>query len=156
MDAGAREYRAAIAWQRHDEPFIGGRYSRAHQWQFDGGAVVPASSSPKAVPAPFSDPEAVDPGEALVAALSSSHMLFFLAFAAKRHWVIERYADEAAGYMEKNAAGKWFMARVVLRPAVVFAGEMPAQTDIDDLHREAQEECYLANSVRAELVIEPA
>lgn len=155
MDVGAREYRAAIAWQRHDEPFIGGHYSHVHAWQFDGGAVVPASSSPQAVGKPYSDPEAVDPGEALVAALSSSHMLFFLAFAAKRHWVIESYADEAVGVMAKNAAGKWAMASVVLRPAVTFSGDIPAQTDVDDLHREALEECYLANSVRAEVVIEP-
>ena len=155
MDGGAKEFIATVAWQRRDEAFIGGRYSRAHVWHFDGGAVVPASSSPLSVPLPYSDPEAVDPEEAFVAALSSCHMLFFLAFAAKRHWIIDSYTDQAVGTMEKNDAGRWAMARVVLRPRLVFSGEVPAQTDIDDLHREAHEECYIANSVKTRVLIEP-
>ena len=150
-----KEFSATVVWQRHDQAFIGGRYSRAHHWHFDGGAIVPASSSPLSVPLPYSDAEAVDPEEAFVAALSSCHMLFFLAFAAKRHWVVESYTDSAVGFMEKNARGKMAMTRVLLRPAIVFAGEVPAQTDIDDLHRESHEECYIANSVNCEVAIEP-
>lgn len=154
MDA-PKVFTATVAWQRGDDAFIGGRYSRRHAWHFDGGAVVPGSSSPLSVPLPFSDAGAVDPEEAFVAALSSCHMLFFLAFAAKRHWLVESYVDAAAGYMEINASGKWAMTRVVLKPRLVFAGMAPAQTDIDDLHHEAHEECYIANSVRTEVVIEP-
>ena len=149
------EHTATIAWQRGSDTFAKGRYSRVHEWHFDGGAVVAACASPDIVPPPWSDARAVDPEEAFVAALSSCHMLFFLGFAAKRHWVIESYVDEAVGYMEKNPAGKMAMVRVVLRPRLVFAGELPAQTDIDDLHREAHEECYIANSVRTEVVVEP-
>ena len=150
-----KEFSATVIWRRRDEAFIGGRYSRAHEWHFDGGAIVPGSSSPLSVPLPYSDAEAVDPEEAFVAALASCHMLFFLGFAAKRHWIVDSYADAAVGYMERNADGKWAMTRVVLRPAIVFAGDVPAQTDIDDLHREAHEECYIANSVKSEVVIEP-
>ena len=149
-----KEFTATITWSRKDAAFIGGRYSRAHEWHFDGGAIVPGSSSPLSVPLPYSDAEAVDPEEAFVAALSSCHMLFFLGFAAKRHWMIESYVDEAVGYMEKNADGRMAMVRVVLRPRLVFAGELPAQIDIDDLHREAHEECYIANSVRSEVRVE--
>ena len=149
------EFTATVAWQRKGEAFIGGRYSRAHTWAFDGGAVVPGSSSPHSVPLPYSDAEAVDPEEAFVAALSSCHMLFFLAFAAKRHWMVESYTDEAVGYMEKNADGKMAMTRVLLRPRLTFAEKIPAQTDIDDLHHEAHEECYIANSVKTEVVVEP-
>jgi organic hydroperoxide reductase OsmC/OhrA len=150
-----KQFAATVRWQRRDEAFIGGRYSRAHEWHFDGGAIVPGSSSPLSVPLPYSDAEAVDPEEAFVAALASCHMLFFLGFAAKRHWIVDSYTDAAVGTMERNAEGKWAMTRVVLRPAIVFAGEVPAQTDIDDLHREAHEECYIANSVKSEVVIEP-
>ncbi|MBL8384823.1 MAG: OsmC family protein [Burkholderiales bacterium] len=154
MDARPKVFAATVAWRRRDEPFVGGRYSRAHTWEFDGGAVVPASSSPLSVPLPFSDAEAVDPEEAFVAAISSCHMLFFLAFAAKRHWVIDSYTDQATGTMERNAQGHWAMTRVALRPLIEFAGEAPAQIDIDDLHREAHEECYIANSVKCEIVVE--
>jgi organic hydroperoxide reductase OsmC/OhrA len=149
------EFVATVQWERKDAAFIGGRYSRAHEWHFDGGAVVPGSSSPHSVPLPFSDAEAVDPEEAFVAALSSCHMLFFLGFAAKRHWLIDRYVDQAVGFMERDAAGRMAMTRVILRPRIEFAGLVPAQTDIDDLHREAHEECYIANSVKTEIIVEP-
>ena len=149
------EFAATVKWERRDAAFIGGRYSRAHTWHFDGGAIVPGSSSPHSVPLPFSDAEAVDPEEAFVAALSSCHMLFFLGFAAKRHWLIDSYVDDAIGMMERDTHGRLSLTRVILRPRIEFAGEMPAQTDIDDLHREAHEECYLANSVKTEIVVEP-
>ena len=74
-------YTATIRWVRKpDERFTDGKYSRAHEWAFDGGAVVPASSSPSVVRVPFSDPAGVDPEEALAASLSSCHMLFFRSF----------------------------------------------------------------------------
>ena len=75
---------ATVEWARGDALFSDRRYARAHRWRFDGGAVVPASSSPHVVPVPLSDPAAVDPEEAFVAALASCHMLCFLALAAER------------------------------------------------------------------------
>ncbi len=76
------EYRATIHWTRGTAVFTDKRYSRGHTWRFDGGVEVPASSSPQVVRVPLSVEAAVDPEEALVASLSSCHMLFFLAFAA--------------------------------------------------------------------------
>src|SRR5229473_4279998 len=100
------EYFATVAWQRREgEKYTDNRYSRAHEWRFDGGTVVPASSSPLVVPAPLSNPAAVDPEEAFVASLSSCHMLFFLFHAAKKGFVVERYEDQAIGVMGKNAGG---------------------------------------------------
>src|ERR1700733_5557473 len=117
-------YTATIRWRRKpDERFIDGRYSRAHQWKFDGGAVVPASSSPHVVRVPFSDPAGVDPEEAYVAALSSCHMLWFLGLAARDGYVVDVYDDSAQGEMMKNAEGKEMVARVTLRPAIVFSGD---------------------------------
>src|ERR1700710_58405 len=110
-------YVANIRWARGPgEPFLDGRYSRAHCWRFDGGAEVAASSSPRVVRVPFSDPAAVDPEEALVAALSSCHMLFFLDFAKQAKLVVEAYEDDAEGVMEKGADGRVRMTRVTLRP----------------------------------------
>ena len=154
MQSPAR-FTATVKWQRRDDAFVGGRYSRAHEWHFDGGAVVPGSSSPLSVPLPYSDAQAVDPEEALVAAISSCHMLFFLGFAAKRRWLIDGYVDDAVGFMEHDAQGRMAMTRVVLRPRIEFAGEAPAQNDIDALHHEAHEACYIANSVKAEITVEP-
>lgn len=143
------DYTATVSWQRQGSPFTDNRYSRAHQWAFDGGAVVPASSSPQVVRVPMSDPAAVDPEEALVAALSSCHMLFFLNLAALQGLVVDRYDDQASGHMAKDAAGRECMAEVVLRPQVVFGGsKLPDQALVDGLHHQAHDQCYIANSVR--------
>lgn len=148
-------YTAAIRWSRHGEgDFAKGQYSRAHEWNFDGGAVVPASASPHVVPAPWSDPGGVDPEEAFVASLSSCHMLFFIDFARRAGFVVDNYVDEAEGVMEKNPAGKIAMTRVTLRPRVGWAGEPPDEAGIADLHHRAHEACFIANSVTTEVTVQ--
>ena len=125
-------HQASVIWQRAEgAKFVDNRYSRAHRWEFDGGAVVPASASPAVVPVPLSDPAGVDPEEAFVASLSSCHMLWFLFFAAKGGFIVDSYRDAAAGHMEKTAAGNQWMARVVLRPEIPIAApglDVPART----------------------------
>jgi len=149
-------YTAEIRWNRGEQKFTDNRYSRAHTWRFDGGTVVPASSSPAVVPLPMSDATAVDPEEAFVASLSSCHMLWFLSFAAKRGYVVDAYADDALGLMAKNAAGRLMMTRITLRPHVAFSGaKAPDRAALDALHHAAHEECFIAASVRSEVVIEP-
>ena len=147
-------YEAKIAWSRGDQPFLDKRYSRAHSWTFDGGAVVPGSSAPVSVPLPMSDPAAVDPEEAMIASLSSCHMLWFLAFAANAGLVVDSYRDAASGELDKNAAGQRYLARVALRPVTAFSGRKPDQAELDALHHSAHEHCEMAHSVRAEITIE--
>jgi organic hydroperoxide reductase OsmC/OhrA len=151
------EYTADILWERSpNEDFLANRYSRRHEMRFDGGAVVAGSSSPHSVPLPMSDACAVDPEEAFVASLSSCHMLWFLAIAAKRRFCVDRYFDAAVGVMQKNAQGKVAVTRVTLRPEVVFSGErLPTRAEIEYLHHTAHDECYIANSVKSEVVCEP-
>jgi organic hydroperoxide reductase OsmC/OhrA len=148
------EYRAEIVWTRADATFTDNRYSRAHLWRFDGGVEVPASSSPLSVKLPLSRADAVDPEEALVAALASCHMLFFLGFAAKAGFVVDRYEDAPVGMMTKNERGKLFISKVTLAPSITFSGtKQPSADELDALHHHAHEECYIANSVRAEVVV---
>ena len=153
----AHEYLATVSWKRGaDEPFSDNKYSRGHTWAFDGGVTVPASSSPLSVRLPFSKADAVDPEEALVASLSSCHMLTFLYLAAKGGYVIDSYEDKAVGVMTKNERGKLFVSRVALRPRIVFSGaKQPSDAELADLHHHAHEDCYIANSVLTEVVIEP-
>ena len=151
------EHTADILWERAPhEDFLANRYSRRHEMRFDGGAVVAGSSSPHSVPLPMSDASAVDPEEAFVASLSSCHMLWFLAIAAKRKFCVDCYFDAARGVMEKNAQGKVAVTRVTLRPEVVFSGErLPTRAEIEHLHHTAHDECYIANSVKTEVLCEP-
>ena len=151
-----QEYYASLEWLRGDQDFRSNRFLRRHTVRFDGGFEMPASSSPHVRPAPWSDPSAVDPEEMLVAALASCHMLWFLTLAAKRRWSIDRYADAAIGVMEPNAQGKLVMARVTLRPDVAFSGEpRPTAEQVLALHHEAHAECFIANSVKTEVMIDP-
>jgi organic hydroperoxide reductase OsmC/OhrA len=149
-------YTATIRWSRTgDGAFAKGQYSRAHEWAFDGGAVVPASASPHVVPAPWNDPAGVDPEEAFVASLSSCHMLFFLDFARRAGFVIDAYVDEAEGVLEKRADAKMWMSRVTLHPRVTWGGDPPDDAAITDLHQRAHEACFIANSVTTEVKVEP-
>jgi organic hydroperoxide reductase OsmC/OhrA len=151
----AHEYCATISWRLDGEDFAKGRYSRAHEWHFDGGIKLPASASPGVVPAPFSRTDAVDPEEAFVAALSSCHMLTFLDLARRAGAVIRSYDDEALGVMERIAAGRMAVTKVTLRPRIVFAGAVPDKAKLDELHHQAHELCFIANSVKTEILIEP-
>ena len=146
-------FEARVVWVRDQQPFLDNRYSRAHRWEFDGGLAVPASSSPLSVPVPMSDPSAVDPEEALVASASSCHMLFFLSIAAQRGFVVERYEDSAVGLMEKNELGKIAMTRITLTPRITFDGTAPNEQELAAIHHTAHDKCYIANSIRAEVVV---
>lgn len=150
-------YTAQLVWERGAQEFLANRYSRRHLIRFDGGAEVPGSSAPTVVPPPGSDPAGVDPEEAFVASLSSCHMLWFLAIAAKRGFVVDRYEDNPVGELARNDARRFFMSVVTLRPKVAFSGErQPTHEELEQLHHKAHEECYIANSVKTEIRVEPA
>jgi organic hydroperoxide reductase OsmC/OhrA len=149
------DYKATINWKRTSDDFLKGRYSREHTWTFDGGFVMPASPSPHVVPVPYSNPAHVDPEEAFVASLASCHMLTFLYLAARQGFQIDSYEDAAVGTMIKNEKGVPWLNRVVLRPRIVYSGEkLPSPADEEHLHHLADEQCYLANSVKTEIVVQ--
>ncbi|MEW6735282.1 MAG: OsmC family protein [Acidobacteriota bacterium] len=152
------EYYANIVWQKKlGEDFVNNKYSRVHIWEFDGGVQVSASSSPHIVPLPYSDELSVDPEEAFVASLSSCHMLWFLALAAKNKHEVVSYRDHAKGIMKKNQEGKLAITLITLRPVVEFEGDnVPSTERLRELHHEAHEKCFIANSIKTEVVIELA
>jgi len=149
------KYTAEVNWTRQDhENFIDNKYSRGHQWQFDGGAIIEASSSPSIVPLPYSVADNVDPEEAFVASLSSCHMLFFLSIAAKSKLIVDNYIDNAVGIMEKDADGKTSMTQVTLRPVVTFLENSPTYNELEKMHHQAHELCFIANSVKTHVTTE--
>lgn len=149
-------YTATIRWRRNNESdFMKGRYSRAHEWAFDGGAVIPASASPNNVPPGTADEAGVDPEEGFIAAISSCHMLFFIDYARRDGLVVDSYVDEASGIMEKREDGKIAVTRVILRPRIVFSGDkQPVADEIARLHERSHQDCFIANSVNTEVTVE--
>lgn len=149
-------YTATVEWERGEQVFTDNRYGRGHALRFDGGAELRGSASPLVVRPPLSDLAGVDPEEMFVASLSSCHMLWFLDVTRRAGFRVDRYRDEAEGFMEKNAEGKVAITRVVLHPDVAFSGEkLPARAEVEALHHRAHEECYIASSVKSEVAIEP-
>lgn len=149
-------YIAHLAWERAGQAFESGEYSRRHHIAFDGGQTIIASSSPHVVPVPMSDEFGIDPEEAFVASLSSCHMLWFLDIAARRKYCVDRYADSAYGVMAKNSENRIAMTEVVLRPKVTFSGDhVPSADDYLSMHHRAHERCFIANSVKTNVVCQP-
>jgi len=145
------EHRVHVAWERGGVDFGYESYPRDHRWRFEGGVEVPGT----AAPAFRGDPKRVDPEAAFVAALSSCHMLTFLYVAAKHGFVVDAYADDAVGVMTKNEAGRMWVSKVTLAPAITFSGEKrPTPQQLDALHHLAHDECYIANSVKSEVVVQ--
>src|ERR1035437_3994267 len=121
------EHKATIFWERTSPDFLKGRYSREHTWTFDGGVTVPASPSPSAVPAPYSNPACVDPEEAFVASVSSCHMLTFLYLASRSGFQVDSYQDESIGLMTKDEKGVPWVSSIHLNPKIAYGGgKLPA------------------------------
>jgi len=147
------EHTATVRWIHSTGDFLKGTYSREHTWTFDGGLTVPASSSPSAVKAPYSNPANVDPEEAFVASISSCHMLTFLYVAARKGFEITSYEDEAVGVLTKNEKGIPWVSAVTLHPRIVYAGAEPSPEVLEELHHKAHEGCFIANSVKTEITV---
>ena len=142
---------ATIRWSRATPDYTYETYDRSHTWAFGTGTTIAGSAAPEF----RGDGTKVNPEEALVGALSSCHMLTFLAIAAKKGFTVDRYTDAAEGTLEKKDGRMW-VTKVVLRPAVEFAAPVPSPEVIANLHASAHAGCFIANSVKTEVVIEPA
>lgn len=145
------EHKVAITWKRETPDFAYESYNRDHDWTFDAGVTVRAS----AAPAYLGSESCVDPEEAFVASLSSCHMLTFLAIAAKKRFVVDSYQDHAVGVLDKDTSGRLAIVRVTLRPEVAFGGEKtPTSAELQRLHEQAHHACFIANSVKTEVLVE--
>lgn len=146
------EHRTSVQWARKGEDFTYEAYGRRHRWTFGGGTSLDASSAPEYL----GDAKLPNPEEALVVALSSCHMLSFLAIAARRRLTVDSYDDDAVGHMEKNAEGRIAVTKVELRPRVRFSGaNAPGRDEIAKLHEQAHRVCFIANSVKTEVTVTP-
>jgi organic hydroperoxide reductase OsmC/OhrA len=147
------EHMVKVVWERGNQPFSDNKYSRAHQWCFDGGAVVQGSSSPSVVPLPYSVEHGVDPEEAYVAALSACHMLWFLDLARRDGCIVDRYVDQAVGCMTRSSDGNMWISRVELNPDIHWAAPQPTADAVRKLHHAAHDNCFIANSVKTEVTV---
>jgi organic hydroperoxide reductase OsmC/OhrA len=144
------EHRATISWARSSDGFSYAEYNRDHEWTMGSGQRLPAS----AAPAYGGNGQCTDPEEAFVASIASCHMLTFLAICARKRIIVDRYEDSAVGTLAKNAAGRLAVTRVALHPQIRFAAERPADKVLQGLHDRSHHECFIANSVTTEIILE--
>jgi organic hydroperoxide reductase OsmC/OhrA len=144
------EHRATVEWKRQGE-FAYATYSRMHEVRFESGVTVPGRASPRNIPKTATLGAGVDPEEAFVAAVSQCHMLWFLHLALEAKFVVDRYFDEASGVLDRT-----WISKVTLRPRVTFSGKAPSDEEHRALHHKAHEKCFIANSVKSEITVEPS
>jgi organic hydroperoxide reductase OsmC/OhrA len=142
------EHKIRLDWKKGAVPFTYDAYPRNHQITFKTDETVTFS----AAGAYKGDTSKGDPEDMLVAALSSCHMLSFLAIAAKKKFILTSYVDDAVGYLE-NDGGKLWMTRVILRPKLEFENP-PDQATLEQMHHLAHEACFIANSVKTDVKVE--
>jgi organic hydroperoxide reductase OsmC/OhrA len=142
------EHKITLTWDDGGKPFTYDSYPREHVIAYKNGQQSVVTS---AAPAYKGDGSHADPEDLLVAALSSCHMLSFLAICTKKKITVKSYRDEAVGFLE-NDNGKLWITRVILRP----------QADCDatpeklaEIHHLAHEACFIANSVKTDISVEP-
>ncbi len=151
------EHKATINWTRTSPDFLKGKYSREHTWTFDGGVSIPASAAPSVVPVPYSNPAGVDPEEAYVASVSSCHMLTFVYLACRQGFQVDSYRDEAVGLVTKNERGIPWVSSITLNPQIAYSGDkLPTPEDVSRLHHAVHEQCFIANSIKTEVVVKHA
>lgn len=148
-------YHAAVEWHRGTDGFLDQKYSRGHRWTFDEGVSIAASASPHGVKAPWHVTAAVDPEEAVVAAVSSCHMLFFLSYCSSAGFTVESYVDAPEGLLARNADGREAMTQFTLRPLVTFKERAPSEEEFMAMHHKAHGACYIANSLNGTVINEP-
>ncbi|MBE2294084.1 MAG: OsmC family protein [Phycisphaerales bacterium] len=145
-------YSISLNWQRETPDFDYKTFNRGHVWQLSGDQTVRGSAAPDY----SGDADMSNPEEALLAALSSCHMLTFLAIAALKKLVVERYEDEPVAELGKNERGKMMVSQLTLRPKVTFSGTVaPSPETVMDLHRKAKENCFIGNSLLTPVALEP-
>ena len=146
------EHKVNLLWKNESEDFSYKNYDRTHSWKFEGGTVIKASAAPEYL----GKKEFVNPEEAFAASLASCHMLTFLAIASIKKYTIETYEDNAIAILEKNDKSRIAVTKLYLRPKIIFTGDnIPDKTIIDEMHHRAHTECFIANSVLTEIIIEP-
>ena len=144
-----------ILWENlNNQPFIDGKYSREHVWEFDNGNKIKASSSPHIVPIPFSNPDFIDPEEAFVSSISSCHMLFFLSIAAKKKVKVLKYMDTPIGKLSKNDLNKVTISEIILQPKVTLQ-QIISNESLEKIHHLAHQNCFIANSINSNIQIKP-
>lgn len=133
-----------LHWQRAERALKNGKYSNAHTVQYNERYDVQVDAAPEW----GGDPDNTNPEQALASALSSCHMMTFLALAAKANWPVASYHDYAIAHLGKNTKGQMSVTRIDLHPVVRFdTGFAIDAAELDQMQHRAHRYCFVANTL---------
>ena len=144
------QHSVEINWENAPNKLAENTYNRNHRVALSGDQVIHASSAPEYK----GDPDCADPEQLLVSALSSCHMLTFLAIAELKGFVVQSYNDKATGYLEKGESGRPEVTRIELSPRIEYSGEnRPDAATLKRMHESAHKNCFIANSLKTKVEV---
>ena len=133
-----------LHWQRTEAELKTGAYSNVHSVQFNDRYDLPVDAAPDW----GGDPVNTNPEQALASALSSCHLMTFLALAAKAGWPVASYHDHAVAHLGKNPKGQMSVTRIDLHPVVRFdTGFVVDDATLAEMQDRAHRYCFVANSL---------
>lgn len=133
-----------LTWQRQEAELLPSKYSSAHQIKYNDTYILQADAAPSWGGNPLN----TNPEQALAAALSSCHMMTFLALAAKVKWPVASFKDSADAHLGKDPKGKMCISKIDLNPIVVFdVGFEVSESELVEMHERAHRYCFVANSL---------
>ncbi|MGH1538863.1 MAG: OsmC family protein [Arenicella sp.] len=133
-----------LEWHRQESGLNAGEYSYAHSVQYNEYYEVQADAAPDW----GGDIQNTNPEQALAAAMSSCHMMTFLALAAKSKWPVSAYSDTAEAFLGKNPKGQMSITRIDLSPRVEFdVGFEVSADDLQQMQERAHRYCFVANTL---------
>ena len=144
------EYVVQLSWSLGDAELVHGKYNTNHRMRFSGGLTAMMTAAPEY----GGDPRYGNPEEALAAALSSCHMMTFLALAAKAKWKLKRYQDRAVAVLGKTEDGRTKVAAITLHPVTEFEpGHEIPHNKLEEMHERAHRYCFVANALSCDMQV---
>ncbi len=133
-----------LHWHRVEPGFEPGKYTAEHVVRYNNSYEVQVDAAPDW----GGKPENTNPEQALASALSSCHMMTFLALAAKAKWPVASYHDHAVAHLGKNPKGQMSVTRIDLHPVVRFdTGFSVDDKTLEEMQDRAHRYCFIANTL---------
>ncbi|MGC6434702.1 MAG: OsmC family protein [Crocinitomicaceae bacterium] len=139
-----------LDWQKQTERFDYFSFNRNHKITYQNGLEQEVSAAPEFQ----GDEQLINPEEQLGSALMSCHLLSFLFVCSKENIEVKSYTDSVEVKLERLQRGKMFVSTIVLSPKVEFEKTISALKH-KELHQKAHDVCFIANSIKSEVIINP-
>ncbi len=137
-----------LNWDLANGELIYGKYNTDHKIKINEKIILNAGSAAEY----GGNPNNLNPEQSLAAAVSSCHMMTFLALAAKMKWPVTAYQDTAIAYLGKNSKGQMSVNKIELNPRITFNNNFKvSDEEMKKMQDRSHRYCFIANSLSDEV-----